>query len=354
MFKRSVMIILLFSFALMLIVPGCTGQKAAKDTLSLAVNKMAEADSYVMESRIEILSLELNSEPAEEKAEEAKETKETEEVEFSGLSELSGWSTLLPWLEHADIRVRQIYHKEPAQAEALIEIKLQSKMAVTVTIPLVITPDKLYVQLPNTPLLPMPEELVGQFVVLDLKELAQSSGQPADKLPQASAEEVRNFGVAFMTSLLAGYDGDTYFQYVEAEQAELPEEVSAKQVVQFVVTHDQARQAGEIFKGQVLPEVRNIWQQKGYPFIPETLADAWVMNTATVRTVIDELNYPVYTRGEADLTLDIQGVQEGAQVVLRMTRQYSEIDEQPPFEIGIPTKTISVMEWQEAMRSFGY
>ncbi|WP_018753767.1 hypothetical protein [Paenibacillus sanguinis] len=345
MFKRSVTITLLFAFALMLIAPGCTGQKAAKDALSLAVSKIVEADSYVLESQIEVLSVELDLETAE---------KEVEEAEPTGSSELSAWSILLPWLKDADIRVRQIYHKEPAQAEALLEIKLQGKMAITVTIPLIITPDKLYVQLPSTPLLPMPEELAGQFITLDFKELAQQSGQAATELPQVSAGEVQNLGSIFMAALLAGYDGDTYFKYVGVEQAALPEEVPAKQVVQFAVSNNEAKQAREVLKGQVLPEVRSIWEQKGYPFMPEALADALVINTVTVHTAIDEQNYPVYTSGEMDLTLDAPNAQESARIVLRLTRQYSQINEQPPFEIGIPTNPISTKQWQEAMHSFGY
>lgn len=344
MFKRSVIITLLFAFALVLIVPGCTGQKAPKDTLSLAVSKMLEADSYVVESRIEILSMELGSEIAEE-------------AEISESPESSAMSALLPWLKDADIHIRQVYHKEPAQSEAVLEIKLQGKVATTVTLPLVITPDKLYVQLPGTPLLPMPEELVGQFVVLDFKELAQQSDQAATGLPEVNGEEVQQLGSSFIKALLAGYDGDTYFKYVEVEQATLPEEVPAKQVVQFAVSNDQVQQAREVLKGQVLPEVRSSWQQQGYSFLPENLAEGMVIHQLTAQTVIDEQNYPVYTTMDADLTLDIPSIsnaQESARITLRMTRQYSEINEQPAFVTGIPTNTIGTAEWEEAMRSFGY
>lgn len=341
MFKRSVIITLLFAFALVLIVPGCTGQKAPKDTLSLAVSKMLEADSYVVESRIEILSMELGSETAEE-------------AEISESPESSAMSALLPWLKDADIHIRQVYHKEPAQSEAVLEIKLQGKVATTVTLPLVITPDKLYVQLPSTPLLPMPEELVGQFVVLDFKELAQRSDQAATGLPEVNGEEVQQLGSSFITALLAGYDGDTYFRYVEVEQATLPEEVPAKQVVQFAVSNDQVQQAREVLKGQVLPEVQSNWKQQGYPFFPNHLADGMAIHQLTIHTAIDEQNYPVYTTMDVDLTLDIPSAQESARMTLRVTRQYSEINEQPVFETDIPTNTMGTAEWLEAMRSFGY
>lgn len=344
MFKRSVMITLLFMSALVLIVSGCTGQKAPKDTLSLAVSKMLEADSYVVESRIQVLGMELGSETADEEG-------------ISEPSESSAMSALLPWLKNADIHIRQVYHKEPTQSEAVLEIKLQGKMATTVTLPLVITPGKLYVQLPNTPLVPMPEELVGQFVVLDFKELTQQSGQAVTGLPKVSGGEVQQLGATFMTSLLAGFDGDTYFKYAEVEQAALPEGVLAKQVVQFAVSNDLVQQAREVLKGQVLPEVRSSWEQQGYSFLPENLAEGMVIHQLTAQTVIDEQNYPVYTTMDADLTLDIpstSNAQESARITLRMTRQYSEINEQPAFVTGIPTNTIGTAEWEEAMRSFGY
>ena len=53
---------------------------------------------------------------------------------------------------------------------------LKGDMGMTFNIPMVMTAEKLYVKVPNIPFFPIPENVVGKFLELDLKELAEQEG----------------------------------------------------------------------------------------------------------------------------------------------------------------------------------
>src|SRR5690625_3763616 len=79
--------------------------------------------------------------------------------------------------ENIRIDIDGVYHREPFQLETNLNFHLSGDMALTLTVPLVLTEETLWVRIPQTPFFPLPPELTGKYVELDLEQVAELSGE---------------------------------------------------------------------------------------------------------------------------------------------------------------------------------
>ena len=97
-------------------------------------------------------------------------------------------------LKDAQLNVTGVYQSEPMQTEMTLGIELKGDMGMTFNIPMVMTAEKLYVKVPNIPFFPIPENVVGKFLELDLKELAEQEGTEwnPDAMDAAKTQKLSN------------------------------------------------------------------------------------------------------------------------------------------------------------------
>ncbi|MCM3703574.1 hypothetical protein [Paenibacillus macerans] len=312
--KRFYMFVLLVMMSLVAVLSGCTAEKEPKEVLSSAALHALGMDSFALESRIKISDLTVNA---------------------KSLNPNIG--AILSALPNAEINIRQIYRKEPMQTEGQLEIKLAGKVATTITAPFVMTKEKLYLQVPSIPFLPMPKSVTGKFVELDRQELAKQNveGLSSDLL---DPEKTQKLGAELAVAVLGEFEPAPYFKTIDPKEAELPEGVKAKQVVRFEVTNDTAAEAATKVIHNMLPKVLDHLQ----------------IHQFTVNTAIAGDNYPVYQVLNADVEFNDAQTKDNVKAALQATSTYSHINEKPEFAIGIPEDTITLDKFKEEMRSFGY
>ncbi|GJM83690.1 hypothetical protein HMSSN139_61860 [Paenibacillus sp. HMSSN-139] len=358
MSKKVLTSCLLVMLSVVLVLSGCSSKKEPKEALSSAAVKALEMNSYVLENQIKILDF---------------------SVEGAAEAESPEVGAVLSMLKNAEINIKQIFQKDPMQTEATLEVKLTGDMTTTIAVPLVITPEKLYVKVPSIPFLPMPESVTGKFLVLDMKELAEQSGEEFNP-DLFNPEKSQKLGTELMGALFAEYESGAYFTNIDPKEASLPEGFKAKQVVQFAITNENVKEAVTILVNQALPKMLDILAKEEYRSMLQLTSEEidqakkelqegnqdelgkaldemknnLQINKFTVDTAIDENNYPAYYNVQADVAVNDPETQENIKVAVQMTSRFTQINEKPAFEIGIPTDTLTLEQLQEEMGQYGY
>lgn len=357
MSKRFLMSVLLLMVLSVAVLSGCNSTKPPKEALSSAAVQALKMDSYVLKNQVKILDFSVDAASAE-----------NPEV-----------GSMLSMLKNAEINIQQTYQKDPMQTEAKFEIKLAGDVATTITIPFVMTKEKIYVKIPSIPFLPMPENVVGKFLVLDMKELAEKNGQEfsADLF---DTEKTQKLSAELTAAIFGAYDTEKYFKNIEPKDASLPEGYKAKQVVQFYITNDTVKDAATTFVNKVLPDLLDIIGKEEYRSMlqvkPEDIADMkkelkegnqdelgkalddmkknLKINQFTANTAIDEKNYPSYQDINANVEVNDPETNGKVKLSMQVKSQFSKINEKQTFEIGIPKDTITLEDLQKEMGSYGY
>ncbi|MEC0171371.1 DUF6612 family protein [Paenibacillus graminis] len=344
------------------ILPGCANkEQAPKEALKSAAIKATTLNSYEMKSKLVINNLAIDA-PA------------------NGESDGST-AQVLSMLKNADITIDGVYQADPMQTEMTMVLNLKGDMTMSFTIPMVMTTEKVYIKIPSIPFLPLPETVVGKFVELDLKKLAEQGGTEWN--PGAlDTQKMQKLSNEVLNTLMGEYDDKTYFKNIKPKDAALPEGVEAEQVVQFNVTNDNVKEALTILVNNALPKIIDIVSKPEYKDMlkiddadlakakeelkssearadfDKDLADLGkylTINKFNVNTAINKDDFPVYQ----DLLMDIKvnNPDKGENVSLSLTasNQYSKINEKQTFTIGIPQgdDVITMDELQQEFGSIG-
>ncbi|WP_405105924.1 DUF6612 family protein [Paenibacillus sp. FSL K6-1217] len=339
------------------ILPGCAKKEEPKEALTSAASKVTAMESYEMKSKITINDLKIDTGTSEADA---------------------STGQMLSMLKNAELTVEGVYQKEPMQTELTMVLNLKGDMAMSFTVPMVMTGEKMYVKVPSIPFLPIPETIVNKYVELDLKELAEQGGTEFNPSAMDTAK-MQKLSNEVVNTLLGEYDEAKYFNNIKPKDAGLPEGVEAKQVVQFQVTNDNVKEALTILVNNALPKIIDVLGKEEYKDLlqiePAKLAEAkeqlqssearaefdknladlnkyLTINQFHLNTALNKDDFPVYQ----DMLMDIKvnDPEKGENVTLSMnaSNQYSKINEKQTFKIGIP-KGEEVITLEELQQQFG-
>lgn len=339
------------------ILPGCAKQEAPKEALTAAAAKVTAMTSYEMKSKLTVNDLTIDASAGETDA---------------------TTGQILSMLKNAELTVDGVYQAEPMQTELTMVLNLKGDMAMSFTIPMVMTAEKLYVKVPSIPFLPLPETIVGKFVEVDLKELAEQEG--AEFNPAAlDTQKVQQLSNEVVSTLLAEYDEEKYFNEIKPKEAGLPEGVEAKQVVQFQVTNDNIKEALTILVNNALPKIIDVLGKEEYKDLLQIdaadltkakeelqsgearaefdkgladLGNYLTINQFHLNTAINKDNFPVYQDMLMDIKVNDPESGENVAMSLTASSQYSKINEEQTFQIGIPQGD-DVITLEELQQQFG-
>ncbi|KAA9004657.1 hypothetical protein F4V43_10790 [Paenibacillus spiritus] len=337
------------------VLPGCGKKEEPKEALQQSASKVAAMESYGLTSKLVINNLTIDT-PNED----------------------ADMTQVLSMLKNAELSVTGVYQAKPMQTEMTMVLNLKGDMAMSFTVPMVMTTEKMFVKIPSIPFLPLPETVVGKFLELDLKELAEQEGaefNPAT-MDTKKTQELSN---EVMTTLLDQYDQKKYFKDISVKDANLPEGVDARQVVQFQVTNDNVKEAITILVNDALPKIIDILSKEEYrnmlqidqkdldqakseiqsgetrSELDKGLADLHkylTVNKFVVNTAIDKKDYPVYQ--DVDMDINMNNPDDNTKIGLSMkaSNHYSKINEKPVFQYGIPSGD-EVITQDQLMEEFG-
>lgn len=272
--------------------------------------------------------------------------------------------------KNAEIKVKGVYQMEPYQSEMTMELQLKGDMQLTLSIPMVMTAEKMWVKIPQTPLFPVPKELANKYLELDLKELGEQSGQSLT-LNMADVKKQQEFFQEALKVMMDALDGKTYFHTVKEKDYPLPDGIKADKIVKFSVTEDHLEDLVKTAGTKVLPEWIDLLGSDKYkelfPITPEQLKDAkkkledmkqedvkkeldklkkdLTINKFELITAIDKNQFPTLQ----ELLLDVEAKVEGEPVkfVFNIKTQTDKINEPASFEIGIPKETVTMKDLEK-------
>ncbi|GLX71380.1 hypothetical protein [Paenibacillus glycanilyticus] len=219
--------------AVLLVIAGCSSSDTPpKQALQDAMKNMEDLDSYSANMSLGIDNVEL---PA-----------------GSAQNELNMATVITGMLKGAKLDIKMVYAKEPQRTDMELNLHLSGT---TITIPMIMTDEKLYMKLPALPMLQLPESAKDKFIELDLKTLAEQQGAAASTLDVAAS---RQFANDLGQVILKHFDEKTYFKSVKAKDAGVPEDVKAEQIVQFKVDDSNYEQSVQMVVNEMVPELLTV------------------------------------------------------------------------------------------------
>lgn len=107
---------------------------------------------------------------------------------------------------------------------------------------------------------PLPEELDGKFIEIDLAELEEMEGQPAGSLDYDLQMEL----ASAINNLFVEQFGPDFYQFTKADALQIPDDIDVQKVVKFELTNDTLQPFVEKMMAGFLPEFFEIMQDPKY------------------------------------------------------------------------------------------
>lgn len=338
--------------AFVLVLTGCGAKESPKNALEGAYLKTAEMKSYAFKSSITVNDLQMSG------------------------AELSdpNVAMVINMLKNAELTIDGVAQLDPMQVEATLNVALKGDMAFSFSLPMVITPDKMYYKIPNIPMLGLPAEVVDKYLVLDMKELAEQTGE---EIPTIDVVKTQKFSNEFLKEVMSKFDEKLYFTDIAVKDAGLPEGVEAKQVVKVAITKDNFDQAVTTIVKDALPALIDLMSKDEYKELfqldqadldqmkseltttdselkegLEEMKKSLTVNELSLTTAINKDGFPVHQNIVGNV--DFKDETDQMKIVVHMNTTTSNINEKAEFKIGIPTDTITMEQLQESIYSGMY
>jgi hypothetical protein len=231
LFKKKlgfVLLTLLLTVAVVL--SGCTKEKSPKEALQASMSKSSDIKSYNFKGNMKFEDFNF---PQEDTSAEAA-------------------AAIINTLKSAELNWTGAYRADPMMMEMNLQLALKGDLAITFSIPIIMTTEKIWVKIPNIPMLPIPEDLQGKFVELDLKQLAEQSGQPMPSLDIGKSQKLVN---DVMEIVFKHIEEESYLKSVSVKDAGLPEGADVDQIVQFHMDQTQIEPIVNTIIDKIAPEI---------------------------------------------------------------------------------------------------
>ncbi|WP_143089148.1 hypothetical protein [Paenibacillus sp. UNC496MF] len=231
--KRTTLVLLIAGCAAL---TGCSSSESPKEALLNALAKTNDAKTFTYTGSFTIDDIRLPETPG---------TATNQEALLK--------AALPMLLKGAVIQVRGVVQQEPRHAELTLDAKLGTgDVKLSLTVPMIITADRLYMKMPDIPGLGVPQEAAGKFVVIDAKKLAEEQGG-ANAMADGS---IVRLSEDTLKALFDSLDEKTYFSEPKAADVkDVPEGYKADRFVRMTVDESQADEAMTAIAGKAIPQI---------------------------------------------------------------------------------------------------
>ncbi len=272
-------------------------------------------------------------------------------------------------LENIEVTIEGAYQLEPNFTEMDMTLTLPGAFGMSVTMSAIITEEKMWIKLPELPMLGLPSEVTDKFIEIDMNELADINGTS-----QVVDIELQQQFAKVMYQLLFDYFGNDYYNFAGAETFELPSDVDANQIIKFELTNETLQPFMTTLFESFLPEMIVVLSDPEYADIlgipAEDLAglqEALVELETELETVINEisnvvdinlLNQYIVINGQNQIVYDVTNVDFDIKIddqtfgfMLDFFAKKKNINGEVEYSYGIPTQeeVIKLTELEELM-----
>lgn len=264
-------------------------------------------------------------------------------------------AAMLEMAKDIQIDIKGAYQKEPMLFEANIDVTLKGAVQTTFTIPMVMTQEKMWIKLPQSPLIPVPEEVQGKYIEYDFAKLAELSGQPIGALDM---EVQTKLGIDLI-NLFVDLLGKDFYKEVDLSTVTIPAGVEANKVIKFELTNETLKPFIKIMVKDLLPQFVELLEKPEYSkalgipaedlaLMKEALASEEInidevvsqinkylkINQLDEFLVITKDNHISYDASTVDITVTVEG--QAFDFKLTYDQSKSNINKDIKFTIGVP------------------
>lgn len=270
-------------------------------------------------------------------------------------------------LKDIQIDVTGSYQKDPMMMDAMVNVKLSGDIQTTLSFPFVMTEEKMWIKLPQTPLFPLPEELDGKFIEFDFNELSALTGQATGDVNLDLQTKLMNA----ISHLFIDHFANDFYSEVDNDSIDIPNDVDVKKVIKFELTNETLKPFIETLFSDFLPHLLTLLENPEYAaslgLTPEDIKlakeeiakmaahiDNIVAEVTNVLTINRFKEYAVINKDDyiaynlMDIDVDITVEEETFGINLFFNQGKSNINEDVKFSIGIPNEA-DVIRFQEVM-----
>lgn len=273
-------------------------------------------------------------------------------------------------INNAELTFRGTTQLDPMMTELFLTAHLKGDLSMDLTVPILMTEDKVWVKIPNTPFFPLPAELIDKYLEIDFNELSQLAGEEI-ALNTDFQEQYLELGAEIADIFFGAFDEDQYFTKLGKNDPDYPSDADVSQVLKFELTNDNLRPFLESLI-EVMPELLDKLAQfddagltqaeidelreelkSGKEEIESSLDEleqALDIKEATIITGIDKGGYVTYMSANVDLGIDVEG--EKGSIGFEVVTKQSDINaKNQKFELSEP-KSNDVIKLEELLSSF--
>ncbi|MBO7746200.1 hypothetical protein I8J29_18485 [Paenibacillus sp. MWE-103] len=275
--KRTTVVLLIAGCAAL---TGCSSSDSPKEALLNALAKTNDAKTFTYTGSFTIDDIRLPETPG---------TATNQEALMK--------AALPVLLKGAVIQVRGVVQKEPRHAELTLDAKLGTgDVKLSLTVPMIVTADRLYMKMPDVPGLGIPQEAAGKFVVIDAKTEEQGG---ANALADGS---IVRLSEDTLKALFDSLDEKTYFSGPKAADVkDVPEGYKADRFVRVTVGESQADEAMTAIAGKAIPQIIDLILKN------EAYMKALSVTEAQLEAAKKELTADKLKQGTTIKALDVTG-----------------------------------------------
>jgi len=312
----------------------------------------------------------------------AEKSRDIQSYTFAGLLQMEGMTPLLgggnagfaappnqPF--QLEISWNGVYRTDPMLAEADLDIRFTGGSEIAVSLPVVMNRDKIWIRVPDVPLLPVPREAVGQFLEIDQRLLAEEQDAP---LSPRDLGALKRLYPDLVGVLFKHLDEKTYFTVLSKKEAVLPDQADVRDVVRMRVDKEHLRPLVETLVRQIAPEAIDLLGREEYrelhgidPSVLEKmkreLAEYAETELQQDLQRIERLPDPFIVTADVgmnregyvtwlDITVDAgfrDAQDQPGRYRLRAKSEFADINAEPKFRYGEPRDALTV---EELMRLF--
>ncbi|MCP1143350.1 S-layer homology domain-containing protein [Lysinibacillus endophyticus] len=275
-------------------------------------------------------------------------------------------AAIFKMFEDIKVDIKGAYQKDPMKMEMTMDLTLQGEVETKFSIPMIMTTDKMWIKLPQSPLLPLPEELNGKYIELDLNELTELSGQPSVSMDLALQTE---FTKAIYDIFFDEFG--KYYEEVDQQSVAVPADIKVDKVLKFELSNEDLKPFIETLFNNVLPKFLTLLENPEYvkalgltsediALLKEGLASADVsigevageisnfvdINELSEYIAINEDKYIGYDKFNLDITITMEGESLGLKLSYDLGK--SKVNETVDFKLGTP-KASEVIPFNKLM-----
>ncbi|MCR8644982.1 hypothetical protein NV379_20215 [Paenibacillus sp. N1-5-1-14] len=256
----------------------------------------------------------------------------------------------LAMLQDANLSIKGKYDKEKERLQAVLGISLNGDMKISLDIPILYADKKIYVKIPNIPFYPLPQDMVGKYIVLSDAIEGPGKAMNNSELGTSLAKEVIGL-------LVDDFSGSEYFTIVDKKDAEEGLKDS-KHILKFQLKDETLDKFVQTFSKTTYPKLYTILTNEKYTQLMKDMNfDTSDMNKEVVEsdmnsalekfhkdmmlgdfTLITALNKDNYV-SDQKVSLDITDKSaDGMNIKLILSSKITEQNQEIKFDMEIPSQ----------------